>query len=68
MTATDRPGRTVVVRSGDTLWSIAGRSLPAGRTDADVARAWPRWYDANRAVIGPDPSLLHPGEVLSPPT
>ncbi len=66
--ATDRSSHTVVVRSGDTLWSIAERSLPAGRTDADVARAWPRWFEANRAVIGPDPSLLHPGEVLGPPT
>ena len=42
--------------------------FPAGRTDADVARAWPRWFASNRAVIGPDPSLIHPGEVLSRPT
>jgi hypothetical protein len=26
------------------------------------------WYAANRAVIGPDPSLLHPGQVLVEPS
>lgn len=57
----------VVVRPGDTLWDIARRHLPRGATDAQVARAWPRWYAANRAVIGPDPALIRPGQRLRPP-
>lgn len=58
----------VVVRRGDTLWSIAARHLGAGATDADVAREWPRWWTTNRAVVGGDPDLLRPGQVLTPPT
>ena len=57
----------VVVRRGDTLWDLARRHLPAGATDAQVARAWPLWYAANRAVIGPDPGLLLPGQRLRVP-
>ncbi len=59
--------RTVVVRSGDTLWDIAERQLPPGHTAADVARAWPRWFAANRDVIGPDPGVIRPGEQLQAP-
>jgi hypothetical protein len=57
----------VVVRPGDTLWSIAaGRSGPFA-TDLDVALEWPKWYAANKAAIGDDPAVLHPGQVLQPP-
>jgi LysM repeat protein len=58
---------TVVVRRGDSLWAIAARHLDAGASDAEIARAWPRWYAANREVIGDDPDLLHPGMVLQVP-
>jgi nucleoid-associated protein YgaU len=58
---------TVSVRAGDTLWEIAAAHLPAGSDDAAVAAAWPRWYEANRDVIGPDPDLIHPGQVLTAP-
>jgi nucleoid-associated protein YgaU len=58
---------TVSVRAGDTLWEIAAAHLPAGSDDAAVAAAWPRWYEANRDVIGPDPGLIHPGQVLTAP-
>lgn len=64
--AADEAG-TVVVRRGDTLWDLARRHLPAGATDARIARAWPLWYAANRAVIGPDPGLLLPGQRLRVP-
>jgi nucleoid-associated protein YgaU len=57
----------VVVRRGDTLWAIASRSLGAGASDAEVAAEWPRWWHANRAVIGADPDLLQPGTRLVPP-
>lgn len=56
-----RPGPTTVVAPGDTLWSIAARSLPATAPDAVVARYWRAIYAANRARIGPDPDLIVPG-------
>ncbi|TQL03717.1 LysM peptidoglycan-binding domain-containing protein [Cellulomonas sp. SLBN-39] len=61
------PGGTVVVRAGDTLWSLTARHLGQDASDAEIAAAWPRWYEANAAVIGPDPDLLHPGQVLVVP-
>ena len=38
-----------------------------GKTDAEIAQAWPAWHDANREVVGPDPDVLLPGQVLRPP-
>ncbi|MEJ5914148.1 LysM peptidoglycan-binding domain-containing protein [Pseudokineococcus sp. 1T1Z-3] len=61
-------GRQVVVVRGDTLWDIAARALPPGADDAEVAAAWPAWYETNRHVIGDDPDLLRPGQVLLVPT
>jgi LysM repeat protein len=58
----------VVVRRGDTLWAIAERHLGPAADPAEIAREWPRWYAANRAVIGADPDLLQPGQRLTPPT
>ena len=61
------PPPTVVVAPGDSLWRIAARHLPAAATDADVAAAWPRWYASNADVVGPDPDLILPGQVLVVP-
>ncbi len=58
---------TVTVRRGDTLWSIAAAHLGSGATDAEVAAEWPRWYEANRAVIGDDPDVVAPGQQLQAP-
>jgi nucleoid-associated protein YgaU len=57
----------VVVRRGDTLWGIAARHLGGRATPAAVAAEWPRWYAANRAVVGPDPHLILPGQRLVAP-
>jgi nucleoid-associated protein YgaU len=57
----------VVVRRGDSLWEIAARHLGPDASAADVAVEWPRWYQANGAVIGADPDLLIPGQRLVPP-
>jgi nucleoid-associated protein YgaU len=62
---------TYVVRSGDSLWRIAQRTL-ADRTggtvtSSDVARFWPVMYEANRALIGEDPNLIFPGQTLQIP-
>jgi hypothetical protein len=58
----------ITVRAGDSLWRIAAAHLGPDATAAEIAEAWPRWYAANRTVIGADPSLIRPGEVLSAPT
>lgn len=57
----------VVVQRGDTLWSIAARHLGPGASDAEIAQAWPAWFEANRAVIGDDPEHILPGQVLRAP-
>lgn len=64
--ATRQPDR-IVVRPGDTLWSIAARALPDGAADDQIARACAHWYAANRGVIGNDPDLILPGQHLVPP-
>lgn len=57
----------VTVRAGDSLWSICAAQLGPLASDVDIALAWPRLYQANRDVIGGDPGLLHPGQVLRMP-
>jgi hypothetical protein len=60
-----------VVATGDCLWLIAAQRLTATGgsppSDADVARAVDDWWQVNRGVIGPDPDLIHPGQVLRAP-
>jgi nucleoid-associated protein YgaU len=58
----------VVVQPGDSLWVIAARALGPQASDRRVAQAWPRWWAANRAVLGATPELIHPGTHLVPPT
>jgi resuscitation-promoting factor RpfA len=36
-------------------------------SQAEIAAAWPRWFDLNRARIGDDPDLIHPGTRLVAP-
>ena len=58
--------RTVVVRPGDTLWSIAAQHVPHPDNDA-IGRACAHLYQLNRAVIGDDPDLIRPGQRLQLP-
>jgi hypothetical protein len=60
-----RPGRYVVQR-GDSLWGIAEEILGT-ESPAKVARFWPQIHRMNRDVIGRDPNLLVPGQVLALP-
>ena len=60
--------RRVTVVRGDSLWAIAARHLGPQATRQQVAHEWPRWYAANRKVIGPDPNLIRVGQVLTAPT
>ena len=50
-------GKTYTVRSGDYLSKIAD--------EQNVRGGWQRLYQDNRAAIGDDPSLIHPGLKLS---
>ncbi|NLJ55303.1 MAG: LysM peptidoglycan-binding domain-containing protein [Intrasporangiaceae bacterium] len=65
--AAQHPTSPVTVRRGDTLWDLAAAHLPPGATDAEIATEWQRWHAANRAVIGPDPDLILPGQILTIP-
>lgn len=54
-----RPSRrTYTVRPGDNLSAIAARF---GIAD------WRTLYQANRSVVGPDPDVIRPGQVLTIP-
>ncbi|MDQ1738743.1 MAG: hypothetical protein QOE53_395, partial [Pseudonocardiales bacterium] len=57
----------VTVRAGDSLWSITADRLGARPSAARVQAEWPRWYAANRRVIGADPNLIRPGASLLAP-
>lgn len=58
-----RPAAVVVAR-GDSLWSLAHHRLGPGAEDARVALLVDRTHRLNRAVVGPDPDLIHPGQRL----
>jgi hypothetical protein len=55
---------SVVVRPGNTLWSIARADLPPHADDDEVALRVREVHRANRAVIGADPDLILPGQRL----
>jgi nucleoid-associated protein YgaU len=54
------------VERGDTLWDIAAQVL-ATSDRARIARYWPELHRANRDVIGANPSLIFPGQILRLP-
>lgn len=54
-----------VVQVGDSLWTIARSLLDEPQPSArSIDRAWRTLWEANRAVIGSDPSLIRPGTRL----
>lgn len=57
----------VTVRPGDSLWSLSAARLGPFASDVDIALDWPRIYRANREVIGDNPDLLQPGQILRIP-
>ena len=67
-TLAHHPGQAVTVSPGDSLWLIAAHRLATNATPAHIADAWPRWYAANRRVIGPHPDCIQPGQHLAAPT
>lgn len=60
----------VVVRPGDSLWSLSEGLLSRGSDDVsgrDLEAAWRQLYAANRRRIGADPDLVLPGTLLRVP-
>jgi nucleoid-associated protein YgaU len=58
------------VAVGDTLWGIARHILDqagAQSTGAQIATAWKTIYEANTDVVGADPNLILPGQILTIP-
>lgn len=60
-------GPEVAVRPGDSLWSLSAARLGPFASDVDIAVDWPRIYQANKDVIGGNPHLLRPGQILRLP-
>ena len=60
--------RTHTVQPGESLWSVTARLLPTDAGPAQIAQTWPVLYRANVETIGPNPSLIRPGAVLSIPS
>lgn len=52
--------KTHTVVSGDTLWGIAKKHLHNGARYTEI-------YNINKALIGPDPNKIKPGQVLRLP-
>lgn len=65
-------GVAVLALATLSLWllvasALVGLALRTGTGVALARRLAPAWLAANRAVIGPDPDVLHPGQVLTVP-
>lgn len=65
--ATGSNAGTVAVLAGDSLWGIVANHLGYGASDVEIALEWPRWYEANKELIGQNPDVLLPGQILLPP-
>jgi nucleoid-associated protein YgaU len=48
------------VQPGDNLYNIATRFYGTP--------SWQKIYNANQGLIGPNPGLIHPGQVLTIPS
>lgn len=53
-----QPSRKYTVQKGDSLSSIAAKYKGV---------SWQQIYNANKSIIGPDPNLIKPGQVLTIP-
>ncbi|WP_341928243.1 LysM domain-containing protein [Nocardioides psychrotolerans] len=58
----------VVVRPGDSLWTIAATALGPGADSATVTAYWQRIHLLNHRVVGADPDVIHPGQHLALPS
>jgi nucleoid-associated protein YgaU len=61
---------TWTVVAGDHLWSIAAQTVLARGGDdgeATIAAYWLRLIDHNRDLVGDNPDLIHPGQMIRLP-
>lgn len=68
--AADPGPETWIVEAGDHLWAIAAETVAdrTGLTDEETVGAyWQRLIEANRHVVGDDPDLIHPGQIIELP-
>ena len=69
--AADDPGaETWIVEAGDHLWAIAAETVAdrTGHTDDEsVGAYWQRLIEANLHIVGDDPDLIHPGQIIELP-
>ena len=68
--AADPGPETWIVEAGDHLWAIAAETVVdrTGQTDDESVHAyWQRLIEANRHVVGDDPDLIHPGQIIELP-
>jgi Tol biopolymer transport system component len=63
----DRPERTVIVKPGDSLWSISEQGLGPEASPQRVYDQTYQMYALNRNLIGSDPDLIFAGQRLSLP-
>jgi Tol biopolymer transport system component len=63
----DRPERTVIVKPGDSLWSISEQRLGPEASPQRVYDHTYQMYALNRKRIGADPNLIFAGQRLSLP-
>ena len=58
---------TWVVQAGDHLWSIAAETVDdrgGDNAESTIAEYWLRLIERNRDVVGDNPDLIHPGQVI----
>lgn len=53
--------KTYTVKSGDCLWNIAKQFLGSGSRYTEI-------YELNKGVVGSNPNLIYPGQVLTLPS
>ena len=63
----DRPESTVIVKPGDSLWSISEERLGPESSPQQVYDHTYQMYALNRNLIGADPNLIFAGQRLSLP-
>jgi hypothetical protein len=61
---------TWIVERGDHLWRVAAETVAdrdLGRSEETIVTYWLALIELNRDVIGDDPDLIHPGQVIRLP-
>ncbi len=60
------PNNPYVIKSGDSLWSIAQNQVVGEAASVtEIDSAWRKIWRANRDVIGNNPSLIRPGQEIN---